>query len=66
MHDIVKGDIASVNVYEIATEGIITSPRYPFSYASGHNYKWIITFEAQSFVKLVFTNISLNKFEVSN
>ncbi|XP_053398506.1 uncharacterized protein LOC123558066 isoform X2 [Mercenaria mercenaria] len=63
--DIQEGELANANIKEISADGIISSPEYPFSYQGGQNYKWIISFEQDYYVKLIFTNISLHIYEES-
>lgn len=57
-------ELSSANIMLLTGEDVITSMGYPFFYPSGQIYKWIVQFESSNYVKIIFTNISLNTYEV--
>lgn len=50
------------HIAEIDEVSVITNIGYPWSYIGDQSYKWIINFKDDSYVKLVFTNISFHKY----
>jgi hypothetical protein len=57
-------DIGTSLTKWVYQETVLTSINYPVSYQPGLVYFWIINFKDEGFVKLVFTQIALNVYEV--
>ena len=44
--------------------GVLVSSGYPVYYSTGAHYAWIITFAVGHYVNMMFSNISLNQYQV--
>jgi hypothetical protein len=48
----------------VRNQSLLTSIGYPFEYGFGENYKWVVEFNEEEYIRIVFTNISLTEQEV--
>jgi hypothetical protein len=49
------------NALYVQKASLIMSLGYPFQTESGYSYSWIIDFNRQHYVRLIFTEMKLNK-----
>jgi hypothetical protein len=54
------------HIAEVFEESVITSIGFPWSYVGDQSYKWIVKFDDDNYVKLIFTNISFHKYAKVN
>ncbi|XP_060586516.1 uncharacterized protein LOC132742201 [Ruditapes philippinarum] len=56
----------TTNALYVQKAAVIMSIGYPFLTGSGYSYTWIIDFKYEHYVRLIFTNVTLNQIKQNN